>query len=85
MAVMEKLFQVSVQWVSFTLKCHLSINCCFYMCRKHVMDRLLTELTRQDVGLCHHWFFVMSHASVPWFCCYASLLGFVVKSSCFLE
>ena len=28
MAEMEKLFQVSVQWASFTLKCHLSINCC---------------------------------------------------------
>ena len=31
---MEKLFQVSVQWESFTLKCHLSINYCFFMCAK---------------------------------------------------
>ena len=45
----------SVQCLSFTLKCHLSINCCFCVCWEHVLGviNLLSSLGRIWVSY-HH-------------------------------
>ena len=80
MAEMEKLFQVSVQWASFTLKCHLSINCCFDVWREHVLRiiNLLSSLGRMW-GSCHHCFIVWGHVSC--FCHMGVLLSTPAFSS----
>ena len=60
----------------------------FYVCREHVQGiiNLLNSLagcgSQAPVALL---FGGMSPASVAWFYCQASLLGFVVKNTCFLE
>ena len=60
----------------------------FYVCREHIQGiiNLLNSLagcgSQATIVLL---FGGMSRASVAWFCYQASLLGFVVKNTCFLE
>ena len=72
--MMEKLFQVSVQWGSFILKYHLSITYCFYVCGEHVL-RIIKPLSSLDRMLVsyHHCFIFWEH--VLWFLCMVLLLS----------
>ena len=69
-----KLIPGLIQCGSFTLKCHLSINYCFYVCREHILGviSLLSSLGRMWVS-CHHFFIVWGHVSC--FCCTVLLLS----------
>lgn len=60
----------------------------FHVCREHIQG--IINLLNSMAGCGSQATIVllfrgMSHASVAWFCYQASLLGFVVKNTCFLE
>ena len=61
-----------------------STNC--FLCVQRVCPNLLSSLRRMWAS-CYHWFLFggMSHTPVACYCFYASLLGFVVKQTCFPE
>ena len=59
----------------------------YFLCVQRACPNLLSSLRRVWVSY-HHCFFLfggMSYTPVACFCCYAHLLGFVVKQTCFPE